>query len=69
MTSVSGLMSWFGISVIYIRFYAGLKAQGFDRSKLPFRSPFQPFAAYYSAFFSLLICIVSLRLSLCPDLR
>ncbi|KAI0338257.1 amino acid permease [Trametopsis cervina] len=59
MTSVSGLMSWFGISVIYIRFYAGLKAQGFDRSKLPFRSPFQPFAAYYSAFFSLLICILS----------
>ncbi|KAI0344518.1 amino acid permease [Trametopsis cervina] len=59
MTSVAGLMSWFGISVIYIRFHAGMKAQGFDRSTLPFRSPFQPFAAWYSAAFALLVCILS----------
>ncbi|KAI0697278.1 amino acid permease [Cytidiella melzeri] len=59
MTSVAGLMSWFGISVIYIRFHAGLKAQGFDRKTLPFVSPIQPFAAWYSAAFALLICILS----------
>ncbi|KAK7058790.1 hypothetical protein VNI00_001414 [Paramarasmius palmivorus] len=59
MTSVAGLMTWFGISVTYIRFYAGVKAQGIDRSKLPFASRLQPFAAWYSAFMCLLICTLS----------
>jgi len=59
MTSVAGLMTWFGITVTYIRFYKGMQAQGFDRSKLPFASKFQPYAAWYSMFFCLLICIFS----------
>ncbi|KAI0088059.1 amino acid permease [Irpex rosettiformis] len=59
MTSVSGLMSWFGISVIYTQFYKGVKAQGLDRNSLPFRAPLQPFAAYYSAAFALFICLFS----------
>ncbi|KAI0798668.1 amino acid permease [Irpex lacteus] len=59
MTSVSGLMSWFGISIIYTRFYAGVKAQGLDRRSLPFRAPLQPFAAWYSAAFALFVCIMS----------
>lgn len=33
----------------YIRFYAALSAQGIDRSTLFFRSPFQPFLAWYGA--------------------
>ncbi|ELU37892.1 amino acid permease [Rhizoctonia solani AG-1 IA] len=44
MTAVAGLMTWFGITVTYIRFYAGMKAQGIDRSTLPFSSNLQPFA-------------------------
>ncbi|KAJ3564258.1 hypothetical protein NP233_g8416 [Leucocoprinus birnbaumii] len=59
MTSVAGLMTWFGICITYIRFYAGTKAQNIDRSKLPFYSRLQPFAAYYAAFMTLLICITS----------
>ncbi|KXN89850.1 Dicarboxylic amino acid permease [Leucoagaricus sp. SymC.cos] len=59
MTSVAGLMTWFGISVTYIRFHSGLKAQGIDRSKLPFSSKLQPFAAWYATCFTLLICITS----------
>lgn len=59
MTSVAGLMTWFGISFTYIRFYKGLKAQNFDRSTLPFKSPLQPFAAYYATGFCLLICFFS----------
>jgi len=52
-------MTWFGISVTYIRFYQGFKHQGFDRSKLPYASKLQPFAAYYAAAASWLICFVS----------
>jgi len=58
MTSVAGLMTWFGISITYIRFYAGMKAQGIDRSKLPYASVLQPFAAWYGAFMCILICFV-----------
>ncbi|KAF9454882.1 hypothetical protein P691DRAFT_799885 [Macrolepiota fuliginosa MF-IS2] len=59
MTSVAGLMTWFGICVTYIRFYSGVKAQGIDRSTLPFASKLQPFAAWYALVFILLICITS----------
>jgi len=31
-------MTWFGIAFTYLRFYAGVKAQGLDRSKLPYSS-------------------------------
>lgn len=58
MTAIAGLMTWFGISFTYIRFYKGLKAQGFDRKTLPFSSRLQPFAAYYAAFSCILISIV-----------
>jgi hypothetical protein len=37
MTAVAGLLTWFGISFTYIRFYAGMKAQGIDRKTC--RSP------------------------------
>ncbi|KAG9081339.1 hypothetical protein FS749_007735 [Ceratobasidium sp. UAMH 11750] len=43
MTAVAGLMPWFGISFTYVRFYAGLKAQGFDRSTLPYASKLHPY--------------------------
>ncbi|KAI0644691.1 amino acid permease [Trametes meyenii] len=47
-TAVSGLASWFGIGVTYIRFHRGLKAQGIDRKALPYHSTLQPFAAWYA---------------------
>ncbi|KAI0004296.1 amino acid permease [Russula compacta] len=59
MTSVAGLLTWFGISYTYTRFYAGMKIQGIDRKKLPFSSPLQPFAAWYATFSCLLICLFS----------
>lgn len=59
MTAIAGLMTWFGISFTYIRFYKGFKAQGFDRSKLPFASKLQPYAAYYACVSTLVICFFS----------
>jgi len=59
MTSVAGLMTWFGISLTYLRFYAGMKVQGIDRKTLPFSSPLQPFAAWYAAIGCLVICLFS----------
>jgi amino acid transporter len=58
MTAIAGLMTWFGIAFTYLRFYAGMKAQGIDRKTLPFTSPLQPFAAWYAAIGCLVICFV-----------
>jgi amino acid permease len=58
MTAVAGLLTWFGICYTYIRFYAGMKAQGIDRKSLPFSSPLQPYAAWYAGISCLVICLV-----------
>jgi amino acid permease len=60
MTAVAGLLTWFGISFTYTRFYAGMKAQGIDRKTLPFASPLQPFAAWYALVCCLVISLVRL---------
>ncbi|KAF5377694.1 hypothetical protein D9615_005238 [Tricholomella constricta] len=59
MTSVAGLLTWFGICVTYLRFYQGMKVQGYDRRTLPFASPLQPYAAWYAMIFCFLICFFS----------
>ncbi|KAF9513623.1 hypothetical protein BS47DRAFT_1393189 [Hydnum rufescens UP504] len=59
MTAIAGLMTWFGIAFTYVRFYAGMKAQGYDRSKLPFSSPLQPYAAWYVIISTVVICFFS----------
>jgi amino acid transporter len=59
MTAVAGLMTWFGISITYIRFYQGFKLQGFDRATLPYASKLQPYAAYYAAAGCWIICFFS----------
>jgi len=48
LSSVAGLMTWFGIGVTYVRFHAGMKAQGFKRSDLPYSHRLQPFAGWYT---------------------
>jgi amino acid transporter len=59
MTAIAGLVTWFGISVTYIRFHKGFKAQGYDRSNLPYASALQPFAAWYAAIACFIICFFS----------
>lgn len=59
LTSICGMITWTGICFTYLRFYAGLKAQGIDRSKLPYASRFQPFAAYFGFVTTIIICFVS----------
>jgi len=59
MTSVAGLLTWFGICVTYVRFHSGMKAQGIDRKTLPFYSRFQPFAAWYAIAVITVVCITS----------
>lgn len=54
LTSVTGLLSWAGIFITYIRFRSGMKAQGFDRSQLPYCSP----AGVPGAWFGFIFCTI-----------
>jgi amino acid transporter len=44
---VAGLIAWATMCFCYIRFYAAMKAQKVSRETLPWKSPFQPFTAWY----------------------
>ncbi|KAH7470449.1 hypothetical protein FOMA001_g13970 [Fusarium oxysporum f. sp. matthiolae] len=46
ITTVAGLIGWVVIQVTYLRFFAGLKKQGYSRKDLPYKSPFQPYVAW-----------------------
>ena len=59
MAAIAGLVTWFGIAVTYIRFYNGMKSQGYIRNQLPYYSKFQPFAAWYAACSTSIILLVS----------
>ncbi|KZT68767.1 hypothetical protein DAEQUDRAFT_727412 [Daedalea quercina L-15889] len=47
LSAIAGLVTWFGICLTYIRFYQGWKTHGFSRADLPYKSPLQPYAAWY----------------------
>ncbi|THH11555.1 hypothetical protein EW145_g585 [Phellinidium pouzarii] len=59
MTSVAGLMTWFGICVTYLRFYKGFRVQGFSRATLPYASKLNPYAAWYAVIACPVICFFS----------
>ncbi|CAD6582799.1 MAG: hypothetical protein TREMPRED_003391, partial [Tremellales sp. Tagirdzhanova-0007] len=61
LSAASGLLTWLGIDILYIRFYAGLKAQGISRSSLPWTSRFNTgaAAAWYSAVWIVVILFFS----------
>ncbi|KAL8942926.1 MAG: hypothetical protein Q9216_001401 [Gyalolechia sp. 2 TL-2023] len=57
LVTIASLFTWMSVSVAYIRFHAALKAQGVDRNTLVFRSPFQPYTAYFSLIFFAVITV------------
>lgn len=70
MVSIVGLISWCGIActstilllltiVIYLRFHAACKVQGFNRDELMYRSRLQPFLGYYTLIFAAIVVLFS----------
>ncbi|KAH8823002.1 amino acid permease/ SLC12A domain-containing protein [Flagelloscypha sp. PMI_526] len=53
LVSVAAFINWHGslvivITLVYLRFYYGMKKQGISRDKLPWKGPFQPYLAWLS---------------------
>ncbi|GAA5847186.1 hypothetical protein JCM9279_006129 [Rhodotorula babjevae] len=59
LSTVAGLIAWATLCFAYIRFHRGCRAQGVNRDSFPWRSPFQPFTAYYGFIGSVIVTLVS----------
>ncbi|KAJ7445221.1 amino acid permease/ SLC12A domain-containing protein [Mycena galericulata] len=57
LTSILGFCTWGIISLTYIRFYHGLKAQGIDRTKFIYWNRYQPYPAYWAFAWSVVIVL------------
>ena len=57
LTTISVLFTWMSISIAYIRFHSALCHRNIDRSTLKFRSPFQPYTAWFSLMFFAMITV------------
>jgi amino acid transporter len=56
LTTISTLFTWSEICVTYIKFHKAVQVQGLDRNFFVFRSPFQPYLAYFAlSFFAVII--------------
>ncbi|KAF2152262.1 putative amino acid permease [Myriangium duriaei CBS 260.36] len=59
LSTVAGLIAWATLCFCYVRFHKGLVAQNVSRDTLPWKSPFQPFTAWYGFIGSTIITFVS----------
>ncbi|WKT51935.1 hypothetical protein QSH57_002449 [Fusarium oxysporum f. sp. vasinfectum] len=57
LSGVGALIIWASVSFTYLRFYYCLSHHGIDRNTLPFKSPFQPFLAYFSFCFCTIVAV------------
>lgn len=57
LSTVAGLIAWATLCLCFIRFEKACRAQGVDRNTLPFKSPFQPYSAWFGFVGSVIITI------------
>ena len=57
LITIANLFTWMSVSVAYIQFHKALRAQGIDRNTLVFKSPFQPYTAYFALSFFAIITL------------
>ncbi|KAI3542266.1 amino acid permease [Colletotrichum filicis] len=59
LSTVAGLIAWATLCFCYIRFHKAMKVQGVSRDTLPWKAPFQPFAAWFGFIGSTIIVFVA----------
>ncbi|KAK7955342.1 amino acid permease-like protein [Apiospora saccharicola] len=59
LSTVAGLIAWATLCFCYIRFHKAMKVQGVSRDTLPWKAPFQPYAAWIGFIGSSLIVLIT----------
>jgi len=57
LVTIAQLFTWSNICISYLHFRRALIAQGVDRNTLVFKSPFQPYTAYFSLIYFIIILL------------
>ncbi|KAG6038758.1 hypothetical protein E4U41_003735 [Claviceps citrina] len=57
LSAVNTLIMWASLCYTYIHFYYALRHHGVSRDALPYRSPLQPFLAYFAIVFCLVVAL------------
>ncbi|CEJ94655.1 Putative AAT family amino acid transporter [[Torrubiella] hemipterigena] len=57
LTTITSLLTWVSVLIAYLRFKKAMAVQGVSPSELPFKSRFQPYAAWVSLIFFLVIIV------------
>ena len=57
ITTLSALLTWVVICGTYLRFYRGLRAQGYNRGALRFKGPWQPLPVIWALFWLVIILV------------
>lgn len=57
ISAVSTLLVWASICITYLRFHYGLKQNDVSRDSLPWKSPLQPFLAYFGLCFCAVVAL------------
>lgn len=57
ISGLAGFIAWACINYSHIAFIRACKAQGIERSTLPYKAPFQPWFSWYGLFFNVLIIL------------
>ena len=57
LVTVFGTLNWISVLVSYVRFVQGMKAQGLERSQMPYRGPLQPYGAYFALCITILVVV------------
>lgn len=59
LTTIGGFFTWMSINLTYLRFYAGLKRQGIDRTKFIYYSNLQPYLSMWGVFWTTFCILVN----------
>ncbi|CAL9734814.1 dicarboxylic amino acid permease [Monosporozyma servazzii] len=58
VVSIVGILTWISILITYICFDKAVRAQGIDKSTFAYVSPFQPYGAYFSLVFCIIVALI-----------
>ncbi|GAK67381.1 amino acid permease [Moesziomyces antarcticus] len=59
MTSIAGMVTWFCIGIMYLRFNKAMKVQGMSRDVLPYKAALQPFCGWWTVCSTFIVMLFS----------
>lgn len=57
LVSIGTLVNWSIICTVYLRFHYAMRKQNISRDRLPWKAPFQPYAAWVGLFAFILLLL------------